>query len=304
MTKIEAFTTDHLTQDLTRTTLSGGSDGYSCKIGVKIRGADSKQLAYRFALNESPTQLTGDQIACRPPLWRTLIEITELDCDKGIWCATLHYKSVCSPQDEVLTWGTGGGTELVTTSIATSTAFDLENCQAIPPIFGGNINVTHDGQVEGCEIPVAQPKFSITKCYAPGSASTCANLWEAAQFTGCTNDAIWKNCFPAESVLFEGIEANGVLLGSIYCQQFPESQFGADIVTFNFRVSAPVTIPMRCWDGTIVNIQKPGWHKFWAYNEKTTLNDPMRNIHLEVTRPKFIFVEQVLPKCDFSNLAT
>ncbi|MCA9264336.1 MAG: hypothetical protein KDA60_10830 [Planctomycetales bacterium] len=296
---------------------SGGTSGFSTEIVYRVVGPTTFQQAFVLAQAAALPVIPGSDDGCIPPVFRTNITIEEVASEKGAWYARATYEAVCGPDDESISVSVGSATTTVTTALSTVEAvplniqewiadqqgpngqgfneWDAEAQQFLKDLWGNLINVTPNGEVLGCEIPIPEPVFSITKCYPPGWLSNCDNFAQQLKCAYHTNSQPWR-CFGPRELLFQGIEGDGTRINE-NCPDV-ELSFGQDVATCTFSYQPTIQIPFGTdEDGEPKFITKRGYEKFWTFNRKKLIEFP---VHIETVAPLFGFVQQVLPECDFN----
>lgn len=209
------------------------------------------------------------------------IELEQLHAD--IWLAHVTYTRKRDDSNErppadipLVSFDTGGHVEHVTQAIATQ-KYDVPNAGTAPD-YGDAIHVVN-GQVQGVDIPApalrVQYRFS-----APASRITTSYVQKLAELTGSINDAPFKE-WKAQELLF--LAAHGDRRDSHWYD-----------LTFHFEARKSQTNLQIAG----VNINKKGHDYVWvAYETKV---DPGSN--LEVESPVGVYVQQIYPAKDFSEL--
>ena len=232
-----------------------------------IRGAGDDLAAYNALLANSP--------ATHQNMPRLNLSVEPQGGGNDIWYGTVRYgwPSVKDVGENRFTFDTGGGTQHITQSLATT------SYGTAPPDFNGAIGVTKDS-VNGVDIIVPQYNFSETYYFAE-TYVTDSYKSTIADLTGKINDATFRT-FAAGEVLFRG--ASGSQRGN-----------GDWEITFKFSQSPNVTAMTI---GSIAGIAKDGWQYLWVRYQD--VEDTAAKA--VVKRPLAVYVEDVYESGDFAGL--
>ncbi len=185
-----------------------------------------------------------------------------------LWEGIVRYAPTPQTEEAVFSFDTGGGTQHVTSSLATVGRYAPAGKTA--PDFKGAIGVTADS-VDGVDITVPVYQFTETH-YLPDTTVTPAYKATLFGLTGKVNNATFKG-FEAGEVLFLG--AAGAKRGG-----------GDWEIAYRFAASPNVT---NLTIGDITGINKRGWEYLWvryADSEDTVAK-------ALVKKPIAVYVEQV-----------
>ncbi len=208
-----------------------------------------------------------------------------------IFEGTVHYSYTPQVGSSSYTFDTGGGTHHITQSLATVASYPpTPDGSPDPgaPDHQGAIGVSEEGEVAGVDIVV--PVYRWTETHVlPSATVTSAYKGILHTLTGRVNDAPFKDLAAGE-VLFEG--ASGSRRGG-----------GDWEIAFRFAASPNIT---NMTIGSITGINKAGWDYLWVKHQTTTgyvaIFDGSKRRKTTVTRPKFVYVEQVYEKANLSLL--
>jgi hypothetical protein len=152
------------------------------------------------------------------------------------------------------------------------------------PNFGGLINDTGEGGVEGANIDVPVLGFNIKRNYTKGTFNL-AWLANAASYVGLPNNATWRG-FGIGEVKLIGVD------GSNDSGKF-------DVVTFNFAASPSFTnIIIPSLFGNITVPSKLGWQ--YLHVQYDTYTDPATGTQMD--SPYAAHVDELQPGVNLSGL--
>lgn len=197
---------------------------------------------------------------------------------RHLWLGTVRYSSRAR-EENTSSWSfsTEGGSEHITSSIATRKAYGFEG--EFNPDMGKAIRVTDSG-VEGVDIDAKVFAWSETHTYptAAITESFCATIFAA---TKCTNHAAWR-WFAQGEVLLKNVSGRSVDKDKWEVTY----EFEARPNRQNFSV------------GAIQVGSKRGHEYLWARYEKEV------NVNRDVTVrvPTAVYIEQVYEEYNFSLL--
>jgi len=240
-----------------------------------VRGTADESEAL-IALRDASPSSWGTLVRASRQVRPIFVEVEQPE--RCIWEGTVSYAKYSRSEppatgDSVFSFDTGGGTQHITQSLATTGVY--------PPgadRHGGAIGVTGEGRIEGVDITVPIYNFSETH-YIAAEEVTLGYKLTLASLTGKVNDAPWKG-FSGGEVLFLG--ASGSRRGTEDWE-----------ITFRFAASpnrTGITI------GSITGISKKGWEYLWVLYETVEGDEGA------VKRPKAVYVEQVYEYANFALL--
>ena len=251
-------------------------DGAYTMLTYHIMGTASTLEARTALAAEAPTTFGS--------LIRQSYEVDPISVDSGSpdtsrWLGTVRYgyrQRAPETGDSVFSFDTGGGTQHITQSIAT-TKYGLDG--EVAP--GGTGTIGDDGEnVEGVDITI--PVYNFTETYYLATAYvTAAYKKNLVNLTGKVNNARFKGLATGE-VLFMGAS------GSLRSEDDWE-------VTFRFAASPNRT---NITIGSITGIDKKGWEHLWVRYAKDKSGTPERQINEAIA----VFIEQVYEYAHFSLL--
>lgn len=187
---------------------------------------------------------------------------------------------------------TGGGTQHVTQAIGSDTFPDGEQrfhtgSPAAPNMFGA-IGVDGDS-VNGVDIII--PQLTWTESYdVPNQYVSTSYIKTVSSLTGTVNNAAFRT-FAAGEVLFAGASGS---------QQWDSDKGdGPWSLSYKFIASpnqgSGKTLP-AITVGAITGVEKDGHDYLWVRYEDSVSNDTL------FKRPKFVYVNKVYRRADFSKL--
>jgi hypothetical protein len=180
-----------------------------------------------------------------------------------------------------LQFDTTGGTQHITQSRAT--VAKLAPPGKVAPDFKGAIGVNND-QIEGVDITIPQFNLKITK-KLPLAAVSDAYIDVLYKTTGSVNGSDWR-VFKQREALFLGAS------GSIRMADLKWE------ITYNFAIQKSITAADGIMIGDIGPIEKKGWDYLWVRYEDV-VDDASKTL---VKKPTAVYIEQVYPEADFSQL--
>jgi hypothetical protein len=183
--------------------------------------------------------------------------------------------------DATLQFDTTGGTQHITQSRAT--VAKLAPPGKVAPDFKGAIGVNND-QIEGVDITIPQFNLKITK-KLPLAAVSDAYIDVLYKTTGSVNGSDWR-VFKQREALFLGAS------GSIRMADLKWE------ITYNFAIQKSITAADGIMIGDIGPIEKKGWDYLWVRYEDV-VDDASKTL---VKKPTAVYIEQVYPEADFSQL--
>lgn len=215
--------------------------------------------------------------------------------EQGDFEATVSYGLDDIPVENEVRFSasTKGGREKVTQSLST---YDSIGVDATHPAAdtGGAIGVDGDGNVNGVEVVVPKPRFSL-EMHVDFSLITDAYWYKLELATGCVNQKKFKGRL-AHEVMFEGADFDGAIR-----VDSAETQLGR--LRFDFAVSrSKIYDPAIAGSGVVVEglergISKRGWDYLdIQYGEFIDTNSKAR-----VRRPVMAWARQVMPEYDFNK---
>lgn len=251
------------------------TSGYTTTRAYRIHHAATIEEAEAAAFAQTPLSIPPNPPHV-PERFRTSIELRGSAQHRGSWDAIVEYQSSCSPTDITFAFSTGGGTAHITQSLETLTSVAASGTA---PNFQRAIGVTHSN-IEGADIPAADPKFSLTRCYGPGvvDEDVYAIL---VNLTAKVNSVGWRGLGVRE-VLFLGAEGQSVL-------------YGNDTITFHFAVSKTLyNVPV----GNMIMPLKRGHDLLWTRYTPTV--DGGSSFQIMV--PTACYAERVFEQVAFNDV--
>jgi hypothetical protein len=241
----------------------------------------SVDLRYLILGTSDDIEAHSELIAQTPNVYAGLVrQSTHLErISENAWEGSIRYGRTEPPQtgDSTYSFDTGGGTQHVTQSLATTGVWAAPG--VFPPNFRGGIGVTKDG-VEGVDITVPVYNFSETH-YIDAALVTGAYKSTLFYLTGTVNNGPFRG-FASGEVLFLGAA------GSLRGQEDWE-------ISYRFAASPNV---QGLQVGDITGIVKRGWDYLWIRYADIEDSDAK----MLVKRPLSVYVEQVYPYTNFAGL--
>ncbi|MFO0915290.1 MAG: hypothetical protein U0795_20175 [Pirellulales bacterium] len=249
------------------------NSGYSTTRLYRVHGAATLDEAEAAVFAQTPASIPANGTLV-PERYRIGFEVKGAGQQSGSWEASVEYQAICAPSDITMSFSTGGGTAHITQSLATVASVAASGTA---PNFHGAIGVTHD-DIEGADIASPDPKYSLTRCYAPGfiDEDVFADL---VNLTGKTNSLGWRGLGVREW-LFLGADGQSTL-------------YGNDTITFHFTASKTLyNVPVA---GMIVPVKR-GHDLMWTRYSQSV--DGGSNF--QVLLPTAVYVERVFHETDFN----
>ena len=245
---------------------------------AKVNHQRNEFLAIKFRFDSIHAEhLPKPPLPSHPPISAQWTATERLADDA--WEGSIRYGRTEPPQtgDSTYSFDTGGGTQHVTQSLATTGVWAAPG--VFPPNYRGGIGVTKDG-VEGVDITVPVYNFSETH-YIDAALVTGAYKSTLFYLTGTVNNGGFRG-FAAGEVLFLGAA------GSLQGQEDWE-------ISYRFAASPNV---QGLQVGDITGIAKRGWDYLWIRYADIEDSDAK----MLVKRPLSVYVEQVYPYTNFAGL--
>ena len=232
-----------------------------------------------------------------------------VQCDEGeggfLWNGSANYVwaggaalASKTPGDSTFAFDTGGGSSHVLQAICHISSTKCAGAVVDPPDTGGAIGVTGDGQVMGCDIPARSFKFSVSKVLSPEDITSA---WLDAIYKG---SGTVNNNDVTVGVMLEG---NVVGLKFLAGELLFSGASGTIRATGNseivFRMEGSPNVADVCKDWPVSSkpaaaVPKKGWEYAWImYYEVAYASE-----YCLAKTPKAIYVDQVIPTCDFELL--
>lgn len=258
--------------------------GAQVELLYTIRGTTDDLAAKAALVDASPAEYDG--------LVRLSAEIDPVGLDgssgggaPSVWDGTVRYGVVdgSAPQtgSSSFSFDTGGGSQHITQSLATTGIYSAPGIPAAPN-FQGAIGVTENA-VEGVDITVPVYNFSETH-YLPSSSVTLAYRSTLFYLTGRVNAAGFKGTAAGEC-LFLGASGS------------KRSVPGADDWEITYRFAASPNMSGLVV-GPITGISKGGWEYLWVrYRDVEDTGAKML-----VKQPVAVYVERVYESGNFGSL--
>lgn len=216
-----------------------------------IEGAADDNEALSKLLADAPAAVNGK------PLSPTESEVEEID-ESGIFTGTAVYVSPEYGNREAgsftLSFDIAGTTQRITQSRSTVASYTRPGSWVRS--FGGALNVSSDGSVEGTDIIVPTVSYEFTKTYPDDQFEDGTFIRVLIAAVGSVNDDTWQ-----------GLDAGEALLSRVSGRRRHDGKWD---VTFGVAVSLNEE---DLAVGEITGIDKEGWDYLWVYyaeEEKTT----------------------------------
>jgi len=263
----------------------------SAKINGYIYEASDSADARTVALSNTPNVYHG--------MLRTAIDLSRKgtidSAEQGDFEAVVSYGLEDIPEENEVRFSasTKGGREKVTQALSTFDSIGIDSSHPAADT-GGAIGVDSDGNVNGVEIIVPKPRFSL-EMHVDFSLITDAYWYKLELATGRVNSKAFRGR-KAHEVVFEGAEFDGAIR-----VDSAETQLGR--LRFDFAVSREAIYdPATSTGGVEIeglerNISKRGWDYLdIQYGE---FIDDTANV--KVRRPVMAWARQVMDEYDFNN---
>lgn len=243
------------------------ADSSTSKLHYRVIGTEDDIAALNAAVADCPTEYNGNP--------RKSLRI-----DRGAvdgWIVEVDYQGSSDTNDDEVSFDTSGGTAKVTQSLQTIAKYAPAGQTAED--YQGAIGVTDSG-IDGCDVVVAQFKFSKIITYA-GDVLSNGMVPIMMDLTGKVNDGYFYGMAPGES-LFMGCK--GTRKGNA------PWKLSFDFIGSQNRTGIVV--------GPITGITKKGHEYLWIrYEERDDAA-----AHRHVKRPRSAYVEKMYETRNFAAL--
>ena len=219
---------------------------------------------------------------CFPVLWRSSLDLSEIRSKDGnCWKATTQYEASCagviddqqvsqefeysivtSRELKKIPEETRDATRCLTydqmVEILADPARNPDNSVDFKNTGNtrlgvpdpGGINVTHDGEVKGVQVPVPKIKVRARYCFPPGALGTCTAARQLISHVGCVNSVDWgcpdDSAFPPGDVQLQGFSIRTTTLNDTcpinmgLCNDFgirvQLQAYGEDVLECEFEI--------------------------------------------------------------------
>lgn len=254
-----------------------------------VRDATDEADAVGTAYTTAPSTQTTDD---GKTLYRGAATWEEINCDTGIYEVTIKYVPREQQQAAVDTVrirvSVGGATQKITQSLATSNKYPAGSAPDLKQAIG----VTAD-EVEGVEIQAGSFKFTVSKVFDLGDLPDLSDIYNLSAYAPVNDDTVtFTDSFSAVSITLA--EGECLFLGAELGEVRSD---GAVEVVYSFEASPSV---VNITIGTITGINAEGWEYIWVMYEPDTAGTGANKVLAQ--KPKFVYVEKVYEKGDFTVL--